>query len=80
MYSIETNLVNFFVLIIYFVFNKLILHIVCGYENLHANSVRSVMILQEKDAFEEYYKRHLARRLLNQKSASGMYGTGTVPM
>merc|ERR550519_843395 len=26
--------------------------------------------LQEKDAFEEYYKRHLARRLLNQKSAS----------
>ena len=25
---------------------------------------------QEKDAFEEYYKRHLARRLLNQKSAS----------
>ena len=26
--------------------------------------------LQEKDSFEEYYKRHLARRLLNQKSAS----------
>jgi len=26
--------------------------------------------LQEKDQFEEYYKRHLARRLLNQKSAS----------
>ena len=26
--------------------------------------------LQEKDAFEEYYKRHLARRLLNQRSAS----------
>merc|ERR1719242_2547479 len=26
--------------------------------------------LVEKDAFEEYYKRHLARRLLNQKSAS----------
>lgn len=26
--------------------------------------------LQEKDAFEEYYKRHLAKRLLNQKSAS----------
>lgn len=26
--------------------------------------------LQEKDAFEEYYKRHLARRLLSQKSAS----------
>ncbi len=29
-----------------------------------------VRFLQEKDAFEEYYKRHLARRLLNQKSAS----------
>ena len=28
------------------------------------------MFSQEKDAFEEYYKRHLARRLLNQKSAS----------
>lgn len=26
--------------------------------------------LQDKDTFEEYYKRHLARRLLNQKSAS----------
>ncbi len=26
--------------------------------------------LQEKDTFEEYYKRHLARRLLSQKSAS----------
>ena len=24
----------------------------------------------DEDAFEEYYKRHLARRLLNQKSAS----------
>ena len=30
----------------------------------------SLALLQEKDAFEEYYKRHLARRLLNQKSAS----------
>ena len=27
-------------------------------------------ILNFQDAFEEYYKRHLARRLLNQKSAS----------
>merc|ERR1719500_2094424 len=27
--------------------------------------------LQEKDAFEEYYKRHLARRLLKQKSECG---------
>ena len=29
-----------------------------------------ILSSQEKDAFEEYYKRHLARRLLNQKSAS----------
>ena len=31
---------------------------------------RFTLSSQEKDAFEEYYKRHLARRLLNQKSAS----------
>lgn len=38
-----------------------------------------MLSVQEKDAFEEYYKRHLARRLLNQKSASGQIIT-TFPL
>ena len=37
--------------------------------SVHKTSLHPVLP-QEKDAFEEYYKRHLARRLLNQKSAS----------
>lgn len=39
-------------------------------ENVLDKSMILFRFLQEKDAFEEYYKRHLARRLLNQKSAS----------
>lgn len=39
-------------------------------EKLLDKSMILFRFLQEKDAFEEYYKRHLARRLLNQKSAS----------
>jgi len=39
-------------------------------EKLLDKSMILFRYLQEKDAFEEYYKRHLARRLLNQKSAS----------
>ena len=36
----------------------------------HLRNTFNYISFQEKDAFEEYYKRHLARRLLNQKSAS----------
>ena len=39
-------------------------------ENVLDKSMILFRYLQEKDSFEEYYKRHLARRLLNQKSAS----------
>ena len=41
-----------------------------GLCSTHLTYVCTHVYLQEKDAFEEYYKRHLARRLLNQKSAS----------
>ena len=39
-------------------------------ENVLDKAMILFRFLQEKDSFEEYYKRHLARRLLNQKSAS----------
>ena len=40
------------------------------FDRFHWNRYWVTIFSQEKDAFEEYYKRHLARRLLNQKSAS----------
>ena len=39
-------------------------------ENVLDKAMILFQCLQEKDSFEEYYKRHLARRLLNQKSVS----------
>jgi cullin 3 len=39
-------------------------------ENVLDKSMILFRFLQEKDSFEEYYKRHLARRLLNQVSMS----------